>query len=148
MILDSKLQIISATAVDTTVGTNAEGDTIDLDTIGRDVNSSHNLALVIDVTTAFTSGGAATVAFQLVSDATSTLAADGTETLHAQSDTLAYTVLVDGFRTVLPFAGYQTAERYLGLQVVTAGATTTAGSISAYLVMDAENWKAYPDGSN
>lgn len=149
MIMDENLVIIDSTAVDAVAGTAAVGDVIDLDTIGRRLFAGHNLSLVIEVTTAFTSAGSSTNAFQLVSDATTTLAADGTETLHGQTETFGKAALVIGAKIIMPVpAGLPTAERYLGLQVVTAVATTTAGSISAYFVMDAQDWAALPEGTN
>jgi hypothetical protein len=45
----------------------------------------------------------------------------------------------------LPFS-LATYERYLGLVVVTAGATTTAGSINAFLTNDVADWVAVAQG--
>ena len=61
-------------------------------------------------------------------------------------------VLTAGQQLVIPLpVGYGTIfpyERYLGLLVVTSSATTTAGSINAFLTFDPKGWKALPDGTN
>jgi hypothetical protein len=84
-----------------------------------------------------------------VSDAAAAIAVDGTETVHVRTGAFLKAILVVGFKLILPIpAGAPSMERYLGIHVVTAVATTTAGSISSYLVMDAQDWTSYPDASN
>jgi len=124
MIMDKNLVFASALAVDNGIATVLKGDVIDLDTGGRQLYSNANLKWVIEVTTAFTSGGASTVAFSLVSDAAAAIAVDGTETVHVRTGAFLKAILVVGFKL------------------------TTAGSISSYLVMDAQDWTSYPDASN
>ena len=59
-------------------------------------------------------------------------------------------MLVQGYNLVIPLpAGVGlTYERYLGLLVTTGGATTTAGSINAFLTRDPKKWVAYADATN
>lgn len=149
-IMDSKLHLADGEAAFGTAATRHEGNELDMDTIGRRLGSSQNLALVIRVGTAFASGGSATVQFQLVSDSTTTIAVDGSATIHYASRVYAYTELVAGANIVIPLpSGIPNAERYLGLLVVTAGATTTAGAIDAFIALqDADDWVAYPDAVN
>lgn len=149
MIMDSNLVFLQDTAVDNVAATVLEGDVIDLDSIGRRLFSNYNLKWVIEVTDDFTSAGAPTVGFALASDAAAAIAVDGTATVHVATDIYLKALLVVGFKIIVPLpAGAPSMERYLGMHVITATATTTAGSISSYLVMDAQDWTSYPDASN
>ena len=149
MTMDKNLVFASALAVDNGIATVLEGDVIDLDTGGRQLYSNANLKWVIEVTKAFTSGGASTVAFSLVSDEAAAITVNGTETVHVKTGAFSLTELVVGLKLILPIpAGAPSMERYLGIHVVTAVAATTAGKISSYLVMDAQDWTSYPDASN
>lgn len=149
MIMDTKLLFADAVDVSAAAGTAAIGDQVDLETTDRRLGSAMNMKLVIGVTTAFTSGTSSTVVFQLVSDAVNPTAADGTETVHAQSEVFTDAELTLGAQIIIPLpAGLPLSERYLGIQVVTGSATTTAGSISAFLVTDAQDWVALPDAAN
>ena len=100
--------------------------------------------------TAVTSAGSATVSFQLVSDGTSTLAANGTETLHYASAAIGKADLVAGYEIVVavPLEGSIAYERYLGVQQNVGTAALTAGKINAFLTFDPKGWKAYPDAVN
>lgn len=149
MILDEKLEFCDATSVAAAAGTANVGDVIDLDDTTRRLAQT-TLFLVISVSAAFTSGGSATVQFRLVSDGVATPATDGTETVHWASDVFAVAALTVGKNIIVPLpSGSLVAyERYLGLQVVTAVATTTAGSINAFLVNDADEWAALADAIN
>jgi hypothetical protein len=85
----------------------------------------------------------------LSSDSTADLATS--PTTHWQSGALAYdsallATLGTAFIVALP-QGID-YERYLGLLVTTATATTTAGSINAFLTLDVDNWHPYPDAQN
>ncbi len=109
--------------------------------------------LVIQVTTAFATATTATVSFTLASDAGAAIATDGTATEHFISDAFDTGVLTAGaVVAVVPVpVGVSTVteyERYLGVLVTTAGATTTAGSINAFLTFDPSGWKSYADAVN
>jgi len=152
MILDELLEFLDNVAVNSTTGTVLEGDVIDLGAEPQDLGNGRPMYLVVQVTAAFTSGTASTVAFQLASDSVAAVAVDGSQTIHYTSDAYADSVLTAGTQIVVPLpTGYGTLspyERYLGLQVVTGAATTTAGSINAFLTFDPKGWKAMPDGAN
>lgn len=149
MILDKTLTFATATDVSAAAGTALIGDVIDLSATPGDLGVGQAMHLVIDVTTAFASAGAAVVQFVLASDSTSTIATTGAETRHVLSDAFAYTELTAGQRIILRLpSGYPAYERYLGLLVITSGATTTAGSINAELALDVQNWSALPDAVN
>jgi len=149
MIMDENLEFCDALAVAAAAGTALVGDVIDLDTIGRRMLSNNNLHLVIQVTTAFASAGASTTQFVLASDAAAAIAADGTETRHWLSHDYLKAELAAGAIIVIPLpAGIPSYERYLGIEVITGVATNTAGSINAFLTMNAADWVAMPDATN
>ena len=85
MWVDDKLEFADATSVGTPNNSTANlGDYMRLLDV-RDIGNGEPVYLVVQVTTAFTSGGAATVAFLLVSDSTTTIAVDGTATKHVET---------------------------------------------------------------
>lgn len=132
MILDERNEFADATALSTAAtGLALVGDVIDLGTDG--VNDVEGMYLVITVDTAVTSGGAATVEFQLASDAQAAIAVDGSATVHAKSAAVAKASLVAGytvFQIALPKGTY---ERYLGILQNVGTAALTAGKINAFL---------------
>jgi hypothetical protein len=154
MILDETLEFADAVSVTTpvAVGTANIGDVIDM-TVARDLGNGEPMYLVISVDTEIITGGSAgTIAFQLVSDSTSTIATNGTQTVHFTSrafvtdDAAANDAALSAgeFPVVvaLPMEG-QVYERFLGVQAVTATTLVTAGKINAFLTHDVARWKAY-----
>lgn len=150
MIMDKLAEFCDATALSTAgTGLAAIGSTIDLGNPARDIGNGQQLYLVITVDTAVTSGGAATVSFQLVSDSVTPPAAASTETLHWASHAIPKATLVAGYKLVVPLPSVNPAyERYLGIQQNVAVAALTAGKINAFLTMDPTGWKAYPEGTS
>lgn len=146
MFIDRNLEFCDAEDVSAAAGTEVIAAAIDLESAGIRVNiGSPDMYLVILVQSTFTSGGAATVQFRLVSDSTDPASTDGSETRHWQSPAFAYTALTAGKAIIVPLpSGIPAYERYLQLQVVTATATTTAGTINAFLTVDPQNWRALP----
>lgn len=144
MILDEKLEFLDATSVAAAAGTAVVGDVVNLDDAGRDLLDT--LYLVISVSTAFTSGGAATVDIRLTTAANAALDSGPVDiwTTGAQ----AYTALTAGTTYIVPLPKALAFKQYLGIRVVTATATTTAGSLNAFLTNDPQNWKAYADAQN
>ena len=132
MILDSRNEFADATALSTEgTGLALVGNVIDLGTDG--INDVEDLYLVVQVDTAVTSGGSATVAFSLASDAQAAIATDGSATVHYTSPTLAKATLVAGYQVCkveLPKGQY---ERYLGILANVGTAALTAGKINAFL---------------
>jgi len=145
MIRDARLTFGAPVTVPTAIATTAPvGDVIDLTTTGRDIGAGEgvgDLFLVIMVSTAFTSGGAATVQFNLItSDAptmTSPTIVTGTQAFPIASLGAGAQLLA----IRLPAAVY---KRYLGLQQVTATAALTAGAISAFFAEDVPAIRFYP----
>lgn len=150
MLLDERLEFADATALSTAgTGRALVGDVIDLGT-ARDIGQGEQLYLVIQVTTAVTSAGAATVSFELASDAAAAIATDGSATVHHATSAIGKATLTSGYvATViaLPREG-QAYERYLGILQNVGTAALTAGAVNAFLTTDPEGWKAYADATN
>ena len=151
MILDEGLEFADAASVGVPNNTTVNvGSDVDLG-VARDIGAGRPLYLVVQVTTAITSGGAAKCRFKLVSDAAATPAVDGTATEHVTTDDIAVATLVAGWTVVIPIpAGASVAyERFLGFQVQeTASQALTAGNVNAFLTHDARVYKAYADAVN
>lgn len=151
MILDEYGEFCDATSLNTgAAATYNLGDIIDLGVASDLGVGSEHLYLVIGVDTTATSGGAATGVFQLVSDGTSTIATNGTQSIHATSKAWTVAEMVAGttlLAIALPMEG-TVYERYLAVQQVTAVAAFTAGKVNAFLTADVSRWKAYADAAN
>ena len=152
MILDDRLEFADALALNTgAAGTYNLGDVIDTQgtTIGsanltRDLGADSPLFLVVRVSTAATSGGAATLQIRLVSDDTATPSTT-TATVHYTSAAVPVASLVAGYPVAvvpLPSGSY---ERYLGIQQITGTAAFTAGNVDMFLTNDPAIWRAYAD---
>tara|TARA_R110000796_G_scaffold13731_1_gene44207 strand:- start:5780 stop:6229 length:450 start_codon:yes stop_codon:yes gene_type:complete len=149
MIMDERLEFADATALDTS-GTDSDliGDVIDLGSVTSDVGNGQPIYLVIQVDTAVTSGGAATVDFKLVSDAAAAIAVDGTATQHFASGPVGKATLIAGYTVAVVALPIGTYERFLGIVTTTAAAAVTAGKINAFLTYDPVGWTALPDATN
>jgi len=148
MIMDERTEFADATSLNTgAAGSYLIGDVVDLTNTGRDIgNGEPTMYLVIQVDTTATSGGSATVAFSLVSDAQAAIATDGSATVHYNSGAIPVATLAAGYGAVavpLPRGSY---ERYLGVLQTTAVAALTAGKINAFLTENPPKWAAYTDG--
>lgn len=150
MLLDERTEFADATALNTGgAASYLVGDVIDLSP-AHNIGKGAPLWLVIQVDTTATSGGSATAAFVLASDAQAAIAVDGTATEHFRSGAIAVATLVAGYTAVavaLP-SEPPVYERYLGILQVTAVAAFTAGKINAFLTPDFARVKHYADASN
>lgn len=147
MILDELLELADAVAL-STAGTSIYllGDVIDLG-VARDVGAGEPMFLVIQVTTAITSSGSATVKFILASDAAAAIATDGSATYHGQTFAVPKATLVAGYQLVIPLPPESPPyERYLGVLTDVGAAALTAGKVNAFITRDVGSWKAYADG--
>lgn len=148
MLMDQHATFAEGEAIGASTGRRIVGDVYDLENI-RDIGSSDNVWLVVQVATTFTSGGAGTLQLEFVSDAQAALATDGTATEHivspefALADLTAGTVLI---RQALPLetsgAPY---ERYIGLLANVGTAAMTAGTLTAFLTQNPPSVKLYPN---
>lgn len=149
MILDERTEFCDATALNTGgAASYLVGDVIDL-TVARDIGGGEaNLYLVIQVDTTATSGGSATAAFSLASDAQAAIAVDGSATIHAVTAAIPVATLVAGYQVaVIPLPrGIPAYERYLGILQTTAVAAFTAGKINAFLTDNPGKWTPYTRG--
>lgn len=117
-----------------------------IDTGGDGLNDVDHLYLVIQITTAATSGGSATAKFHLVSDATSTVSTT-TRTVHHTTAEFAVAALVAGLyvtKVALPKGTY---ERYVGVQQEVGTAALTGGVLHAFLTPDVPTFKAFPEAN-
>lgn len=155
MHIDKLNEFADATSVAAAAGTANIGSQIDLlaANIQPGVGQPVYVAITVDVSI-ITGGAAGTIAFQLASDDSASIATNGTQTVHWTSklfvtDDDALNELDAGAKIffALP-APLPTYERYLGIQAVIATTTVTAGSISAFLTWDANYWKAFADAVN
>ncbi len=148
MWIDENLEFADAKAL-AALNNSAElvGDVVDLGGVTRDVGQGQPMYLVLQVSTAFTSGGAASVEFELASDAVAGIQTDATQTTHWRSDTILVTALTAGFTFVIPLPmGSVLYERYLGvLARETASQALTAGAINAFLTTDPHGWVSSAD---
>jgi hypothetical protein len=153
MILDERCEFADALDLALAQGTQNVGDQIPLG-VARDVGGvgdTSKLTVTIQVTEAFTSGGAATVVFQIVSDDVAAIATDGSQSVHARTKAFSIAELTDlGTEIHLdlpPEASAEPYETFLGVQAVVAVADLTAGAVNAFLNRDAGNNKAYSSPS-
>jgi ABC-type nitrate/sulfonate/bicarbonate transport system substrate-binding protein len=144
--IDKQLEFSDAQA-ETTAAAHISTNVIDMTTVGSFADGQP-IYFVCTVNTTFTSGGSATLEVQLLSDATSTVAVDGSATSHWTSASWAVADLTAG--TVLacvplPMEG-TTYEEYLGVMYTIGTAAMTAGKVDAYLTVDPPKHVSYPDG--
>lgn len=151
MLMDERNEFCDATALNTGgAASYLVGDVIDLDPATVAPNTTvdlqgSDLYCVIQVDTTATSGGSATGAFHLCSDAQAAIAVDGSATYHFSTAAIPVATLVAGYMIAafkLPKGSY---ERYLGILQTTAVAAFTAGKINAYLTHDPALYRAYAD---
>ena len=151
MILDKRTEFADATSVAGSAGTANIGSQIDMSVV-RDVGNGQTVYLIITCDTSIITGGSAgTIQFLLVSDASASIAVDGSASQHWASPAF----VTDGDDAndldapstiaviALPLNGSVPYEQYLGIQAVIATTTVTAGAISAFLSLDPTGWKAY-----
>jgi hypothetical protein len=144
MLVDKQLEFSDSQAVTTTaISTNV----IDTLPMTGNPNLTQNLGgfqgafLVVQVDVTFT--GATSMAISLESDSTANLATS--PTVHFNSGAILEASLIAGSNggnlivIPLPAGAY---ERFLGLRYTVVG-THTAGSISAFITRDIQNWRPY-----
>lgn len=148
MWLDERTEFCDDEDVSASAGTAVAGDVLDLGTAVVNVGRGEPIYLVIGITEAFASAGSATVNIKFSSDSTADLATSPTD--HWETGALAFdaATLALGEKFIVALPQGQTYERYCGIRVVTATATTTAGSINAFLTEQPDNWHPYPDAVN
>jgi Bbp16 len=147
MIMDARNEFCDATALNTgSAASYAIGSVIDLGTVPRDIGNGQPLYLVISVDTSVDSSGDGTKQqFHLVSDATTTIAVDGSATYHLSTPVFTQAQLLSGARFIFPIPVGIMSERYLAFLHTTSVEAATAGKVNAFLTMDPAGNRAYPD---
>jgi len=164
MILDGLLVFDpNPTSLAIAAGTQASTNVLDLHGAGilpiltngqgaRDLGIGDNPALKINsqVVSAFTSGGAGTLSVAIQGAPDNGSGAPGTYVTWYTSPVYALANLVVGANLLpldlpRPPAGVG-IPRFLRLLYTVAGATMTAGSVNSQLVLDRQDWIAYPAG--
>lgn len=151
-ILDQLTVLADGVSVAAAAGTINVGTTYDLGASGTiDIGNGEPMFLHIVVSASILAASAGTIAFQVVSDSTSTPSTDGTQTTHVRTATFVTNIDASNdldigqvaFVISLPTDGRKPYERYLGVQAVIASATVTAGAIRAIITDDQNfSWKA------
>lgn len=139
MILDKGNLVSSAQAVTSSAGST---DVIDLSQ-ARAIGDGEELEFFVNVDTAATAAGAATVTFQVQTDDNSAFSSPA---ILIQTDAIPKATLVAGYQIKIPLPYGATPERYLRLYYSVATGPLTAGAFTAGLVLDAQNSRAYPSG--
>jgi hypothetical protein len=138
MLIDQLTQFSSAQAV-TSTGSTPSTNVVDLGVV-RDIGGAvtDNLALLVQVVTAFTSGGSATlqVQFQTSPD-------NATWSNPAMSDAIPVAQLVAGYKFLVDEIPGPTS-RYLRLNYVVGTAAMTAGTLTAAIVPSLDVQPTYP----
>ena len=154
MIIDQRLEFADAVSVAAAAGTANLTNQIDLGTVSRDIANGEPMYLIVTVDTDIVTGGSAgTIAYQLASDDTASIATNGSQSIHATSKAFVTgsTASTANFTKagqvawVLPLPQGVTYERYLGVQYVIGTTTTIAGKVNAFLTHDRTIWQAYND---
>ena len=146
MIMDSLLEFSDNQTCANTASTVLSTNVVDTQD-SRDIAQGQPLYLIIQIGTAVTSDGSATVQFRLRSDAAAAIHAT-TSTAHIDTGAIPKATLVAGYTQVIPLPMGTTYERYLGVQHIVAAATTTAGTYNAFLTLDPTGWTASADATN
>ncbi|MSR15344.1 MAG: hypothetical protein EXR86_12430 [Gammaproteobacteria bacterium] len=140
MIMDGHNLFSSAQAVFSAGTTVVSTNIIDLLKVAQDVGLGEPLYVSVTVTTAF--AGGTSVTFNLITDdntgMTSTATVYNMGTIPVASLTLAAQ-----FNILFPIALNIPMERYVGIGYLSTG-TTTAGSVTAGIVRNAQKWTAFP----
>ena len=147
-IIDDTLSIASSTAGPTGTTTTKVGSHIDLGTTGKNIGAgSPGIYIVIKVATAIeTAVGSGTATFIVRTGDNSDMTTSPTQVLHSGNlvTTQGATTLTAGVTILKARLPSMTYGRYLGLVQVNS-ATVSGGAVTAYLTLDADDWKAYPD---
>ena len=121
---------------DLEAGTALATNQYDLGASGRDPGNGQVLYVNFVVDELFSTGSSPTAEFRVVSDDTASIHAT-TMTIHASTGPIAAALLVAGYRFSIPLpVGGPAYERYLGVQCLIATATTTTGTVTAWLGLE------------
>ena len=146
MLVDSRTEFCDNVTLATAIATTLIGSQIDTTDV-RDVGHGEPIYVVFIVSTTATSGGSATVAFEIASDSTAVISTS-TATSHVTIGPFAVATLTVGTIlavVALPDEG-NAYEQFLGVLETVATAVLTAGAIDIFLTTHPSSFKVYPDG--
>lgn len=146
MITDELTFFARAADLPAAIGTHHIGDCVDRG--AAETTAAPHLYLVVVAKTAITAAGAGSIQIELASDATGSLATDGTASSHVRGPATATSTTPIPAGTVLLRCAVPpgTYERYTGLLLRVAGNVITAGKLTAFLTPDASDWKPHASG--
>ncbi len=101
----------------------------------HDVGRGQAVEVVAQITTDVTSGGAATIQFQVITSANADLSSP---TVLCETAAIAKATLVAGYRFRIGTIPPGVSSRYLGTQYVIGTAAVTAGAVTAGLVLNSQ----------
>lgn len=101
-----------------------------------DLGKGEPMTLVVCVDEAFDSAGAATLKIEIIDEEDKTL--DGSSIVIVSTRALAYTLLTLGVIITLPIPAGIITQQFIGVKYTIGGATTTAGTVTAFLALDAQ----------
>lgn len=148
MIIDKRTTLADNVALNTgAAGTYNIGDVYDTGLVAQDPGTGADLFFVIAMGTAAASGGAATAQFQLVSSASATPETNGAQQVLVATGVTPVASMTANTQLYAGPIPNGIARRYLGLQQVTGTAAFTAGTVKAFMVLDAASYRAYLAGT-
>ena len=133
MYVDKELLLSDAQDLSQVAGSYYSTNAINLSGVVGDPGNAP-LYVVICVDEAFTSGGSATVQFDVIDEADATL--DGSSVIIVSTRAIAIATLSLGKVIAIPLPAGLITQQYLGLKYTIAVATTTAGTVTAFVAKD------------
>ena len=131
MFVDKQLLLSDGQDLSQTADTYYSSNAINLSSVVGDIGNGAPTWMVFVVDEAFASSGAATVVFAIIDEEDATL--DGSSVVILQTAAIAYTTLTEGKTICIPLPAGLITQQYIGASYTIAGATTTAGTVSAFL---------------
>ena len=135
MYVDKDLRLSDSQDLSQTAGSYYSTNAINLSGVVGDIGSGTPLYVVICIDAAFTSAGSATVKFEVIDEEDATL--DGSSGVILSTKAFAYddTQIGVGKILVIPLPAGIITQQYLGLKYTIGAATTTAGTVSAFVAL-------------
>lgn len=149
MLTDKLLTVGMPVALSTaSPATSKLGDAIDLAVADLDQGEGWPFYFYASVAVAATSGGAATLALQVVTADNEALTTNPTVLLTTPTYALAAVGPAGARLAMIAIPKGLLYQRWLGVRQVVGGVAFTAGSVNAFFTLDPDNWRAYPEGMN
>ena len=131
MLIDNEALLSSSQDLSQTTGDYYSTYAYDMGSTTGDLGSGAPIYVVICVDAAFTSGGSATVTFNVIDEADSTL--DSSSVIIVSTRAIAIATLTAGKVITIPVPAGLITQQFIGLRYDIGTATTTAGTVSAFV---------------